>query len=134
MTEPSDFPLFPDRTIPVTRIPTPPQTAVERLAAQSDNRFAVEWMVDYLDLPHPVVVPTHERVYVTVADADDLLPWLYERGGRVHVAPAFEGFKTYVLHTRTDPRSDGSTVEVWVSCSVHEDASVYGDILAAVAA
>lgn len=134
MTEPTQFPITKDRTVLVTRIPEPPQTWAERYQMQLTNRQAVNSMCDYLNLPHPVIVETHERVYVTVADAGDLLPWLYERGGVVHVAPAFEGFKTYVLHTRTDARGDGSTVEVWVSCSVPADAQVMGELAQAVAA
>lgn len=100
----------------------------------SDNRIAVEILLDYTALPHPVVVPTPERVHVTVADVDDLALWLHERGGTVRVSPEFDGCQQYVLHTRTDEDRNGASVEVWVSCSVPSYTSVLHEVTAAVAA
>lgn len=115
-------------------IERPPVDIAARCAAMSDNRIAVEILLGYTALPHPVIVPTPERVHVTVADVDDLAVWLHERGGEVHVSPEFEGSRLYVLHTRTDEDRNGSSVEIWVSCSVPSSASVLHEITAAVAA
>lgn len=139
--QPNEFPGRFDRTIPVTsRVkPLSALTAVtdnftNQWHRKIDNQIAVNGLFSYADLPHPVVEAAPERVYVTVADVDDLAGWLHERGGSVHVGPEFEGYRPYVLHTWTDARSDGFQVEIRVSCSVPVAADVLPEVRAAVTA
>jgi hypothetical protein len=127
--DPTQFPgrFTGHRPVPLSAVPT-----ARRFEALSDNRIAVESLLDSTDLPAPVVVPSPDRVHVTVADIDDLAEWVLARGGRVLVSVPFEGVRTYVLITHTDRRADGSRVEVRVSCAVPEGAAVMPEIAAAV--
>ncbi|MFH9248181.1 hypothetical protein ACH4LK_22465 [Streptomyces lydicus] len=127
---PTDFPgrFTAHHPVPLAAVPT-----ARRFEALSDNRIAVEALIDSTGLPAPVVVPFSERVHVAVADIDDVAEWVLARGGRVLVARPFEGVQTYVLITHTDQRADGSRVEVRVSCAVPEGAAVMPEISAAVA-
>jgi hypothetical protein len=109
----------------------PPATS---WGAISDNRLAVEAMLDSLPLPCPTLIARPEAVYVTVADVDDLGVWLRERGGDIHVSPAFEGVELWTLHTETTKRADGPPVAVWVSVPVLAGESVMEEIRAAVKA
>ncbi|MFI9079175.1 hypothetical protein ACIGW8_22345 [Streptomyces sioyaensis] len=129
-TNPIDFPgrFTGHAPVPLHTVP-----AGRRYEATSDNRIAVESLLDATSLPAPVIVPGPDRVHVTVADIDDLAEWVLARGGRVLVSPQFEGVRTYVLITYTDQRADGSRVEVRVSCAVPEGAAVMPEISAAVA-
>ncbi|MBW5420242.1 hypothetical protein GKQ77_01485 [Streptomyces sp. BG9H] len=100
----------------------------------SDNRVAVEAMLDHLPLPAPTVIPRAEAVFVTVADLDDLGEWLQQQGGTIHVSSAGDGLELWTLLTSTPARSDGSSVPVRVSVPVPMGEQVMGFIRAAVAA
>ncbi|MEU2135330.1 hypothetical protein [Streptomyces sp. NPDC018352] len=105
-----------------------------RLAAISDNRTAVESLLNYASLPAPTVISRPEAVYVSVADADDLLPWLALLGGVVRKAPAWAGLELWSLVTFTPPGSSGERVPVRVSVSVPTGETVMHEIVSAVAA
>ncbi|MEU6279789.1 hypothetical protein [Streptomyces sp. NPDC047028] len=107
---------------------------VSELAQTSDNRIAVEVMLDYLALPAPSVTARPDAVYVSVADVDDLGAWLTARGGRVHVHPAGDGVELWTLLTSSPERADGSSVPIRVSAPVPAGEVVLGYIVAAVAA
>ncbi|GGU12888.1 hypothetical protein [Streptomyces violascens] len=109
----------------------PPAT---RWGAISDNRLAVEAMLDSLPLPCPTLISRPDAVYVTVADVDDLGVWLRACGGTIRVSPEFGGVELWMLHTETPERTDGSTVAVRVCVPVLADESVMHDIRAAVKA
>ncbi|MFI5525036.1 hypothetical protein [Streptomyces platensis] len=128
--DPTQFPgrFSGHHPVPLSAVP-----AGRRFEATSDNRIAVEALIDSTRLMAPVLVPSPDRVHVTVADIDDLAEWMLFRGGRVLVSREFEGVRTYVLITHTDRRADGSRVEVRVSCAVPEGAAVMPEIAAAVA-
>lgn len=107
---------------------------VTTLGAISDNRLAVEAMLDSLALPCPTLVSRPDAVYVTVTDVDDLGVWLCERGGDIHVSTAFEGVELWTLHTETPKRANGSPVAVRVSVPVLAGEPVMDYIRAAVTA
>lgn len=100
----------------------------------SDNRTAVEAMLDFLSLPAPTVIPRAEAVFVTVADLDDLGEWLQQLGGVIHVSSAGDGLELWTLLTATPKRGDGSKVPVRVSVPVPMGEVVMAHILAAVTA
>lgn len=104
-----------------------------RLAAISDNRAAVEWLLNYQPLPAPTIISRPEAVYVSVADADDLLPWLAFLGGVVHTAPSFKGLELWSLLTFTPP-ANGVRVPVRVSVTVPVGEALMSEIISAVAA
>lgn len=103
-------------------------------ALTSDNRIAVEAMLDYLPLPAPTVIPRADAVFVTVADLDDLGDWLKELGGRIHVTSAGDGLELWTLLTQTPPRRGGRRVSVRVSVPVPMGESVMPYLRKAVAA
>lgn len=105
-----------------------------RLAAISDNRGAVESLLNYENLPAPTVISRPDAVYVSVADADDLLPWLSLLGGVVRKAPAWAGLELWSLTTFTPPTSSGVRVPVRVSVSVPAGETLMHEIVSAVAA
>ncbi|MEU8886685.1 hypothetical protein [Streptomyces sp. NPDC048442] len=107
----------------------PPATDYERT---SDNRLAIESMLDCLPLPSPTVIVRPGAVYVTVSDVDDLGEWLQSRGGYIHISPARDGLELWTLITSTTPRPDGTTVPVRVSVAVPEGEQVMDYIRAAV--
>ncbi|MEV8477841.1 hypothetical protein [Streptomyces sp. NPDC051173] len=113
-------------TQPIERPPT------NRWAAISDNTLAVNVLLGSTGLPAPTVIPLPEAVHVSVADVDDLGLWLAERGGEIHVSPAFEGVQLWTLHTTTPERADGSSVSVLVSAAAPADQMIRHDILTAV--
>ncbi|MFJ1695746.1 hypothetical protein ACIOHC_11430 [Streptomyces sp. NPDC088252] len=114
---------------------TNPTDAISaRLAAISDNRAAVESLLNYEDLPAPTVISRPDAVYVSVADADDLLPWLSLLGGVVRKAPSFDGLELWSLTTFTPPGSSGVRVPVRVSVSVPTGETLMNEIVSAVAA
>ncbi|MFF9894911.1 hypothetical protein [Streptomyces longispororuber] len=100
----------------------------------SDNRVAVEAMLDYLPLPAPTMIPRADAVFVTVADLDDLGEWLRARGGTIHVSSAADGLELWTLLTATPLRADGSAVPVRVSVPVPMGEQVMDHIRAAVSA
>ncbi|MFB6813062.1 hypothetical protein ACFCV8_00745 [Streptomyces sp. NPDC056347] len=105
-----------------------------RLATISDNRAAVESLLNYENLPAPTVIARPEAVYVSVADADDLLPWLDLLGGVVRKAPAWSGIELWSLTTFTPPGASGVRVPVRVSVSVPVGETLMTEIVSAVAA
>lgn len=115
----------------MTTLPT--DSIVARLAAQSDNHAAVESMLNYLTLPAPTMVARHDAVYVNVADADDLLPWLAALGGEIHRSAEFEGVQLWTLRTFTPPTGNGSRVPIRVSVPLPMGESVMPELLQAVA-
>lgn len=116
-----------------TEISPPTSSPLGQLREQSSNRAAFEAMQNYMDLPAPSQVVRPEGVFVSVADPDDLLPWLDQLGGVVHVSPVFEDVQMWRLHTFLPP-SAGVRVPVWVSVAVPVGESLMHTIVAAVAA
>lgn len=100
----------------------------------SDNRIAVEAMLDYLPLPAPTVIARPDAVFVMVADVDDLGEWLRARGGTIHRTSAADGLELWTLLTSTPKRRDGSSVPVRVSVPVPMGETVQDFIHQAVAA
>ncbi|WP_055696546.1 hypothetical protein [Streptomyces silaceus] len=100
----------------------------------SDNRAAVEAMLNYVPVPAPTMIARAEAVFVMVADLDDLGVWLQARGGVIHVSSAGDGLELWTLLTTTPKRGDGSSVPVRVSVPVPMGEIVMAYILAAVVA
>ena len=100
----------------------------------SDNRLAVEAMLDYRPLPAPTLIARPDAVYVSVADLDDLGVWLDALGGSIRITSAAEGLELWTLRTLTPRRGDGSRVLVRVSVPVPMGESVQDSIRQAVAA
>jgi hypothetical protein len=97
----------------------------------SDNRFAVECLIDRAGLPAPVLVGRPDAAYVTVTDVDDLSLWLQATGGHIRVSTEFCGVQTWVLHTTTQrPCSEPVQVRVMAVAAVDEPAT--HDVLEAV--
>jgi hypothetical protein len=115
-------------------LPLHPDPTMQRVLTQRANEAEVEFLLDHTRLPAPVITGRPEAVHVMVADVDDLGQWLTERGGEIHVSPPFEGVQLWMLHTTTEPRSDGSCVRVLVSAPVPAGEAVMQCIRAAVAA
>nr|WP_240449230.1 hypothetical protein [Streptomyces harenosi] len=113
---------------------TPQPVPMHEYRQTSDNRIAVEVMLDYLPLPAPTMIARPDAVYVTVVDLDDLGEWLRERGGRIHRTSAADGLELWTLLTSTPPRGDGSVVPVRVSVPVPMGEPVQDEIRSAVAA
>jgi hypothetical protein len=111
---------LPGHTTLVMTLPKAPLPDAEkaRALAQNRNAFTVDCLIDRASLPAPVRIPRAGSVHVMVADVDDLGEWLRALGGEVHVSPEFEGVELWTLHTRTEPREDGSAVLVHVSVPV----------------
>lgn len=105
-----------------------------RYEQTSDNRIAVESMLDYLPLPAPTVIPRAEAVFVSVSDVDDLGVWLRELGGRIHRTSAADGLELWTLLTQTPPSRARGQVPVRVSVPVPMGEMVQDFIRAAVAA
>ena len=99
----------------------------------SDNRLAVGTLLDYTNLPAPTLIPRPDAVFVVVADLDDLEKWLDALGGRIHRASAGDGLELWTLLTETEPRGDGSRVQVRVSVPVPMGEWVQDSLRAAVA-
>lgn len=104
------------------------------MAQTSDNRIAVESLLDYTPLPAPTLIARPEAVYVTVADVDDLGAWLRELGGRVHRTSAGDGLELWTLLTQTRPSRRRGQVPVRVSVPVPMGELVMDYIRSAVAA
>lgn len=110
-----------------------PLTFAQQMERQRENRSRFETYKDMTgeQLPAPVVVATPDRVYVTVADADDLVEWLTVYGGTAHRSAAFDGMQMWTLHQVSSGWSDGREVPVQISAVVQEDELVYGALLEA---
>jgi hypothetical protein len=107
--------------------------SISELAQTSDNRIAIEAMLDYLSLPAPSVTARPDAVYINVTDVDDLGVWLAARGGRIRVSRACDGVELWTLLTSSPVRGDGSSVPIRVSAPVPAGEVVLGYIVAAVA-
>jgi hypothetical protein len=110
-----------------------PLTFAQQMERQRENRSRFEIYKDMTgeQLPAPVVVATPQRVYVTVADTDDLVEWLTVYGGAVHRGPVFDGMQTWTLHQVSSGWSDGRDVPVQITAVAQEDEPVYGALLEA---
>lgn len=124
--QPTAFPgqLF-DGTTPVSEVPS----ALQR---QQSNEFAFSvFLGEHAHLPAPSTSPRADGMHVSVADVDDLGPWLTLLGGEIHRSPVFEGRTLWVLHTGFT--WVGSTrVPVTVSVSTLSDEQVMSYIADAV--
>lgn len=98
----------------IDRIERPPTS----LGTTSDNRLTVVSLIDRTGLPAPTLVPRPDAVHIVVSDPDDLSEWLAALGGEIHISAPFEGVETWTLHSRTEPRADGTAVAVRVSVAV----------------
>ncbi|MEV5140313.1 hypothetical protein AB0K71_06110 [Streptomyces syringium] len=119
-------------TQPIECLGHDPDWIMHLVRTQEANGRAVEILLDYTPVPAPVIIARPEAVYVMVTAMDDLGQWLYERGGEVHVSPAFEGMRVWTLHTHTDAARDGSRVAIRVSVAVPDGEPVMHEIAAAV--
>lgn len=106
---------------------------ISELGQTSDNRLAVEAMLDYLPLPAPTLIARAETVFITVADVDDLGAWLTELGGTIHRSSAADGLELWTLLTHTPPSRSRGRVPVRVSVPVPMGELVMDYIRAAVA-
>ncbi|MFJ8755633.1 hypothetical protein [Streptomyces cyaneofuscatus] len=88
--------------------PNPP----DPFGVMSDNRLAVQSLIDRLGLPAPTIVARPEAVHVTLADVDDLGRWMHALGGEVRRGVEISGASLWTLHTQTPVRPDGSTVQI----------------------
>ncbi|NED91781.1 hypothetical protein G3I76_68385, partial [Streptomyces sp. SID11233] len=88
-----------------------------RYAARRQIESAFEHAKETFDLPTAGVTVTHDSVYVTVATAEDLLPWLHERGGLIATTASDAGVELWTLTTSV-PRTDGAEIPVRVSVPV----------------
>lgn len=126
-------PLPGPSTLVLTLPEAPLPDAVKAAAlAQNRNAFTVDCLLDRTGLPAPTRVPFPDMVRVMVSDVDDLGEWLRLLGGEIHVSPVFEGFESWVLHTATEPREDGTCTTVLVSAPVLSGELVMDWIRAAV--
>ncbi|MFI5809297.1 hypothetical protein [Streptomyces sp. NPDC051561] len=98
----------------------------------SDNRLAVQVVLDNLALPAPTMVARPDAVHITVADVDDLGAWLYALGGEVRRGIEVDGASLWTLHTDTPKRLDGSTVRVLVHVPVVSGEDILAEIRSAV--
>ncbi|MFF9568450.1 hypothetical protein [Streptomyces sp. NPDC014685] len=109
--------------------PPPPDT----YAVTSDNRLAVQAMLDGLGLPAPTLVARPDAVHITLADVDDLGQWLYHLGGTVCRGVEISGASLWTLHTETPVRLNGSAVRIRVHVPVVSGEDVLAEIRGAVA-
>ncbi|MFF2189296.1 hypothetical protein [Streptomyces sp. NPDC058155] len=109
--------------------PPPPETGTPGLprrkddrrtnyGAISDNRLAVQVIVDAYGLPAPTIVARPLVVHVSVADPDDVAAWMYVLGGEIRRGIEIDGASLWTLRTQTPVRGDGSTVAIRVHVPV----------------
>lgn len=111
-------------------IETPPP---DIYAAISDNRLAVQVVIDELGLPAPTMVARPLVVHITLADVDDLGVWVHALGGEVRRGfQRDEGASLWTLRTKTPVRSDGSTVAIHVHVPVVAGEDVIAEVYGAV--
>jgi hypothetical protein len=106
----------------------------ERCGQESDNRLAVQALLDYTALPAPTLIARPEAVFVMVADIDDLGLWLRELDGKIHRTSASDGLELWTLVTQTPPSRRLGRVPVRVSVPVPMGELVMDYIRQAVAA
>lgn len=107
----------------------PPDT----YAVTSDNRLAVQVVIDGFNLPAPTIVARLDAVHITLADVDDLGQWLYSLGGEVRRGIEISGASLWTLHTETPVRLNGTTVAIRVHVPVVSGEDVLAEIRGAVA-
>lgn len=107
---------------------TPPDT----YAVTSDNRLAVQVVIDGFALPAPTLVARPGAVHITLADVDDLGQWLYALGGEVRRGIEIAGASLWTLYTDTPVRPNGSTVAIRVHVPVVSGEDVLAEIRGAV--
>ncbi|MFJ4703203.1 hypothetical protein ACIP5N_34140 [Streptomyces sp. NPDC088768] len=90
---------------------------VGRYAARQQIERAFEYAKETFDLPAAGVTVTHDSVYVSLATADDLLPWLHELGGLITTTATDAGVELWTLATII-MRGDGAAIPVRVSVPV----------------
>lgn len=103
----------------------PPPTSY---AVTSDNRLAVQSVIDGLGLPAPTIVVRPDAVHITLADVDDLSQWMYELGGTVRRGVEIDGASLWTLHTETPRRGNGSTVRILVHVPVVSGEDVLAEL------
>ncbi|WP_354596134.1 hypothetical protein R1Y80_01030 [Streptomyces sp. JL1001] len=107
--------------------PNPPDT----YAVTSDNRLAVQTVIDGFDLPAPTMVARLEAVHITLADPDDLGQWMYALGGTVRRGIEMYGASLWTLHTET-PARPGGAVRILVHVPVVSGEDVLAELRSAV--
>ncbi|MFF1498661.1 hypothetical protein ACFVZR_01985 [Streptomyces sp. NPDC058316] len=107
---------------------TPPDT----YAVTSDNRLAVQVVIDGFALPAPTLVARPDAVHITLADVDDLAQWLYALGGEVRRGIELDGASLWTLRTQTPRGLNGSTVPVRVHVPVVAGEDVLAELHSAV--
>lgn len=107
----------------------PPRSSLEKI---SDNRLAVESMLDRLPLRAATIVARPDAVHITVTDPDELEAWLYQLGGEVRPGPSVNGASLWTLYTGTPTRGDGSIVLIRVHVPVVDGEHVLVDVRQAV--
>ncbi|WP_328721785.1 hypothetical protein OHT52_21340 [Streptomyces sp. NBC_00247] len=103
----------------------PPPTTY---AVTSDNRLAVQAVIDGLGLPAPTLVVRPDAVHVALADVDDLAQWMYELGGEMRRGIEIDGASLWTLHTETPRRGNGSTVRILVHAPVVSGEAVLAEL------
>ncbi|MGC4946225.1 hypothetical protein ACLQ2N_08460 [Streptomyces sp. DT224] len=99
-------------------------------AVSSDNRLAVQVLIDNMGLPAPTLVARPDAVHVTLADVDDLAQWVYELGGEVRRGIEIDGASLWTLRTETPRRLNGSTVRILVHVPVVSGEDVLAELRA----
>ncbi|WP_405674802.1 hypothetical protein OG292_02990 [Streptomyces sp. NBC_01511] len=84
----------------------------------SDNRLAVQVLIDSYGLPAPTIVARPQAVHISVADPDDVAAWMYVLGGKTRRGIEIDGASLWTLRTQTPVRADGSTVAIRVHVPV----------------
>lgn len=117
----------------MTNNPIPELSFAQLMEQQRENRsrFEVYRGMTGEQLPAPVVVATPDRVYVTVADADDLAQWLAACGGYTRRSAPFDGMQTWTLHLVSGGWADGRAVRVQITAVVQEHEPVMHELLGA---
>jgi hypothetical protein len=110
-------------------IESPPPTTY---AAKSDNRLAVQTLIDRLDLPAPTLVARADVVHICLADVDDFGKWVHALGGSIERGVTNGGASTWTLSTFTPLRADLTAVRVRVHCTVVDGEDVIADLYGAV--
>lgn len=111
-------PLPPDTGTPGRRLPLRKGYRHSDHEAISDNRLAVQVLIDSYGLPAPTIVARPLVVHVSVADPDDVAAWLYVLGGELRRGLEIDGASLWTLRTQTPRRGDGSTVRIFVHVPV----------------
>nr|WSS66783.1 hypothetical protein OG284_36795 [Streptomyces sp. NBC_01177] len=101
-------------------------------AITSDNRLAVQTVIDNLALPAPTLVARPDAVHITLADVDDLGQWMYALGGEIRRGIEIAGASLWTLHTETPVRLNGGRVRILVHVPVVSGEDVLAELRTAV--